>query len=725
MTSKTLAREIAAELGFAEWQVANTIALLDEGATIPFLARYRKERTGELDEEQLRAVEERLRQRRVLDERKEEVRRLLTEQGKLTAELAAALEAAGRLQDVEDLYRPFRQKRRTRATIARERGLEPLADLIWAQALTTGDPLSVAEGYVAPERQVPDAAAALQGAADMLAERLADDPGLRRRLRALTWQAGELVVRATPEAAAAGAAEAAAKAATYRLYFDFREPLRKIPPHRVLAVNRGEREGVLKVSLELPDPAPLYQAAEQAAMRNPRSIFAGLLREVAQDAYKRLIAPSLEREWRAELTARAEAHAIRVFARNLRPLLLTPPLRGRAVLGIDPGFRTGCKVAVVGPLGELLATDVIYPHPPQNRREEARKRLLELVAEHGVSVIAIGNGTASRETEAVVAELTAGSGGRLQYTIVSEAGASVYSASKLAREELPELDVSLRGAVSIARRVQDPLAELVKIDPQSIGVGQYQHDVDQAELARALGAVVESCVNFVGVDLNSASPALLGYVAGISATVARNIVAHRFAHGPFRSRAELLKVARLGPATFEQCAGFLRIPGAAEPLDGTAVHPESYALARRILAECGGDLTAAPAAEELAARLGAGVPTVRDIIEALQKPGRDPREDLAGPVLRTDVLSLADLRPGMELSGTVRNVVDFGAFVDLGVKEDGLVHVSELADRFVRDPLEVVAVGDIVRVRVLAVDHQRKRIALSMRTGSRPEGEVR
>lgn len=715
-TPEMVIQEIARGLHLKEWQVANTVALLDEGNTIPFLARYRKERTGELDEEALRQIEEQLRRRRELEDRRAEVLRLLTEQGKLSAELAAAIEAAPRLQDLEDLYRPYRQKRRTRASIAKERGLEPLADFIWTQEITSGDPLAYAQEYVNPEREVADAASALQGAADILAERLADAPALRGTLRALTWQTAELVTEAASKPGEGAAAADPAKAAVYRLYLDYREALRQIPPHRILAINRGEREGFLKASLEVPNPALMHRKIVESSPVRSQSIFFTLLSDLALDAYKRLIAPSLEREWRTELTRRAEAHAIQVFAKNLRPLLLAPPVRGEVVMGIDPAFRTGCKIAVVGRFGEVLTTSVIYPHPPQNRRAEAKDHLVALASQYQVGVMAIGNGTASRETEGLVAEITSESAGKLRYAIVSEAGASVYSASRLAREEMPELDVSLRGAVSIARRLLDPLAELVKIEPKSIGVGQYQHDVDQAELTRTLGAVVESCVNWVGVDLNSASPALLQYVAGVNSTVARNIVAYRFKNGPFRTRRALLEVPRLGPQTFEQCAGFLRIPGSEETLDNTAVHPESYDLARRILAETRGEMEGPRAEPEtLAASLSAGLPTVRDILDALRKPGRDPRDDLSGPLLRSDVLKLEDLRPGMELRGTVRNVVDFGAFVDLGVKEDGLVHVSQLAQRFVKDPTEVVSVGDVVTVRVLEIDLQRKRISLTMR----------
>ncbi len=701
---------IAKEFGLSEWQVANTIELFDSGNTIPFVARYRKEQTGELDEEVLRRLQERLSYLRTLEARKQEVVRLIEEQGKLTPELQTAIAAATILQQVEDIYRPFRPKRRTRATVAKEKGLEPLADLLWAQQDRGISLAEIAQQYVDATKEVMTAADALAGAGDILAERIADDPVIRQRLRALTWQKGEIVSAPAGED----------PQGVYRMYAEFREPLRKLPPHRILALNRGEKEEVLKVQIVLADPAEPVNAIMHLVVK-PDSPWPELLAEIAQDAYKRLLAPSIERELRNELTERAEAQAIEVFARNLRALLLQPPVKGHVVLGIDPGFRTGCKVAVVNPYGDLLEVATIYPHPPQKQWDAAQETLAALVAKYGVSLIAIGNGTASRETEQLAVELIAALAGKgqtnLHYLIVNEAGASVYSASSLAREELPELDVSLRGAVSIARRVQDPLAELVKIDPKSIGVGQYQHDVNQTKLAQTLGGVVESCVNYVGVDLNTASPALLSYVAGITPQVAKNIVVYRQEHGGFRSRAELLKVPRLGPATFQQCAGFLRISDGEEPLDNTAVHPESYELARKILADYPDKAlleTATPA--EIAAKYGAGQPTVRDIIASLLKPGRDPRAELPPPILRKDVLSLADLKPGMELKGTVRNVVDFGVFVDLGVEQDGLVHISQLSEKYVKHPLDVVSIGDVVTVRVLDIDHQRQRIALTMKT---------
>lgn len=713
---------IASELHLRPAQVQTVAELLDAGNTIPFLARYRKEATGELDEEQLRRVEARLHYLRNLAARQEEVIRLIDEQGRLTEELAASIRAATKLQEVEDLYRPYRPKKRTRAMIAREKGLEPLAALIMAQEAEAGAPEDYAVPFVDPEKGVADVGQALAGARDIIAEAVADDPRYRAEMRRLIWAEGTLAAAATSEI----------PHPVYRIYADYREPLKRIPPHRVLAVNRGEKEDALRVEVAA-DHDRLIARLRAMVVTNPRCIFVPILAEAVADGFERLLWPSLVREIRSELTARAEEHAIRIFAVNLRHLLLQPPVRARRVMGIDPGYRTGCKVAVVDETGKLLATAAIHPHPPQNEKDEALDTLARLVDEHGVNLIAIGNGTASRETEALVAELIESRGGGLAYTIVSEGGASVYSASPLAREEFPDLDVSMRGAISIARRLQDPLAELVKIDPKSIGVGQYQHDVDQKELGSALGGVVESCVNHVGVDLNTASPALLGYVAGLQPAVARNIVAHRETHGRFRRRADLRLVKRLGEATFTQAAGFLRIPDGDDPLDATAVHPESYAAARELLARVGcapEDLRTnegrARVAERLktvdaavlAGELGVGLPTLRDIIAALTRPGRDPREDEPGPIFRTDVLSLEDLRPGMVLRGTVRNVVDFGAFVDIGVKQDGLVHISQLSEDYVRHPTEVVAVGDQVEVTVLEVDRERKRIALAMKKGA-------
>lgn len=719
----TIESRLATELGLTQAQVARTVALLDEGNTVPFITRYRKEATGGLDEQQVRRLAERLEYLRGLEARRAEVRRLLDEGGHLSPELDAQLAAAATLQAIEDLYLPFRPKRRTRAQQAREQGLQPLADLLLAQDAGGRSRDELAAPFVDAEKGVPDVEAAYAGARDIIAETVAETAAVRQAVREATRRTGTLRV--------AKKADDADPEGKYQLYHDFSEKLETLPPHRILAINRGEREGALRVAVEAPHDG--FIATLQRRYATGTGWIAEEVRAAVADGYRRLLAPAIERDLRAELTERAEEHALGVFAANLRGLLLQPPLRGRVVMGIDPGYRTGCKLAVVDATGKYLAGGVVYLHQP----EQARKTLLDMVSRWGVQVIAIGNGTASRETEALVAEVirsTANAGGQpaLQYVIVSEAGASVYSASEIAREEFPELDATQRGNISIARRLQDPLAELVKIDPKALGVGLYQHDVDQKRLGQQLEAVVESCVNFVGVDLNTASTALLGYVSGLSAKTAKAIVAHRDANGPFRSRAELRKVKGLGPKSFEQAAGFLRIPGAADPLDNTAVHPESYGAARQLIARFGGPDVRLPEVADrvrqalaagqttlarLAEELGVGEPTLADIIDALAKPGRDPRDDAPPPILRSDVLKLEDLQPGMWLKGTVRNVVDFGAFVDIGVKQDGLVHVSELADRFVRNPLDVVQVGDIVDVRVLTVDPARGRIGLSMRKG--------
>ncbi len=739
---------VARELGLRPDQVARTIALFDEGNTVPFVARYRKEVTGGLDEAQLRAILERVTYLRNLEARKETVLRTIEEQGKLTDELRQRIEAATTLQEVEDLYLPYKPKRRTRATIARERGLEPLAERVWAQEDTTGDLEAIAQPFL--NEDVPTVEDAYAGARDIIAERVAEDADIRAWVRQYTREHAWLVVTlADAEKDLRG---------TYQMYYEYREKLADVPPHRLLAINRGEREGVLKVKAEAPDDAILAEIEARVIVRP--SIFSEQIRAAIADGYRRLLAPAIARELRAARTEDADDHAIRVFARNLRRLLLQPPVRGYTVIGIDPGYRTGCKVAVVDPTGKVLETATIYPHEPQRRWNEAKTTLRRLITHHASRIthyasritstgqdtpepttppsrgllIAIGNGTASRETEALVAELlrevnpTLPEGARVAYTIVSEAGASVYSASDLARRELPDLDVSMRGAVSIARRLQDPLAELVKIDPKSIGVGLYQHDVDQKRLAAALDAVVEDVVNQVGVDVNTASPALLQYVAGLNRRLAEAIVKHRDAHGPFRRREDLLKVKGMGPKTYEQAIGFLRIPDGENPLDATPIHPESYPVVERLFAYMGvrGDEPDLPARvvalrqqedlDALADLLDVGRPTLEDILEALARPGRDPREDVPPPLFRQDVLKMEDLKPGMVLQGVVRNVVDFGAFVDIGVKQDGLVHISELADRYVRDPFEVVNVGDVVTVRVLSVDVERGRIALSMRT---------
>lgn len=717
---------IAKELGITPGQAESVSHLLDDGNTIPFIARYRKEATGELDEVVLRSIEEKLRYYRSLEDRKSEVLRLIDEQGKLTDGLKNSILQATKLQDVEDLYRPYRQKRRTRATIAEEKGLAPLAEVIFRQELTEGDVNVIAEPYVQPEKGVESAAEAQAGALDIIAQWIADDPQIRSLVRSISEKEGCL----TTGCRLAKDPSGELPLSKYELYYDFSEELTRIPAHRILAINRGEKEEVLRVTVTVPQEK-IIDAICQQIIHNPHSLFASMLRETCQDAYQRLLAPSIERELRNQLTERAGAQAIKVFSANLRQLLLQPPVQGKRVMGIDPAYRTGCKVALLDEQGDLLDTFTIYPHAPQGHWEEAKAVLLGMIDKHGIEIIAVGNGTASRETEALVAEVVGVSDRDLHYVIVNEAGASVYSASDLAREEFPKLDVSLRGAISIGRRLQDPLAELVKIDPGSIGVGQYQHDINQRRLGESLEAVVESCVNYVGVELNTASPALLQYVAGISNTLSQRIVRYRQAHGPFCHRRELLEVRGLGEKTFTQCAGFLRIRDASNPLDNTPVHPESYDLAEAILKEAQMPLEALVEksnssllrtgvanleAEELAGKLGAGLPTVRDIIAALLQPGRDPREELPKPLFRKDVLTLDDLEIGMLLSGTVTNVVDFGAFVDIGVGRDGLVHISQMSHTYVSHPLEIVSVGDIVQVRVLDVDRQRERISLSLLT---------
>ncbi len=715
-TTGDIITAIAGELSLARAQVAATVALFDEGNTIPFVARYRKEVTGGLDEEQLRQVEARLDYLRRLAERKETVLRSIDEQGKLTPELAAAIGEAATLQAVEDLYLPYKPKRRTRATVARERGLEPLADLLLEQKDTR--PLEIlAADFLSDE--VPDVEAALAGARDILAEQAAEDAAVRGEARTLALAKARAVCQVAGDEAEVD------PGGKYRVYYDMTLLLAEIQPHQWLAIQRGEAEGALKVRLELPDD-DILDVMEVCFLRGPRTPIRDQVQAALADGYKRLLAPSLDRDLRATQAEQADDHGIQVFAANLRKLLLQPPLRGRVVMGIDPGYRTGCKVAVVDPTGKVLGTETIFPHQPQKQWDGAKKVLAAAIEAAGVEVVAIGNGTASRETEQLAAELIA-ERPSVQYAIVSEAGASVYSASRLAREELPDLDVSMRGAVSIARRLQDPLAELVKIDPRSIGVGLYQHDVDQKRLSAALDAVVESVVNYVGVDVNTASPALLGYVAGLSKGVAANVVAHRDEHGPFQKRSDLKQVRGLGPKAYQQAAGFLRVPESANPLDNTPIHPESYPVVRRLLELAGTRLKARDLLGQvqavrdelglsgLAELLEVGVPTLADIVDGLARPGRDPRDDLPPPVLRQDVLKMEDLREGMRLKGTVRNVVDFGAFVDIGVKQDGLVHVSKMADRYVRNPFEVVGVGDVVEVVVISVDLERGRIGLSMR----------
>jgi uncharacterized protein len=702
-TATEIIHRLAGELKIGEAQARSAAALLDEGNTVPFIARYRKEATGELDEEQLRRLEERLRYLRGLEERRREIVQLIAAREKLTPEIERALAAARRLQELEEIYLPFRPKRRTRAGVAREKGLTPLAEMILEQA--SGGVEESAAPFVDGEK-VADTGEALQGARDIVAEIVSDDRRVRQQVRAAAYREGMLQSQVA----------AGTEAGVYEHYRDYREAVASIPSHRLLAINRGEREGVLAVKLALPEERCIG-ALLRLYPADPESPLAPHLREAVEDSYRRLVAPAIIREIRTALTEKAGEQAIRVFAANLRALLLQPPVREKIVLGLDPGYRTGCKAAVVDETGKVLATAAIYPHPPQRRPAEATRTLTALIERHGVELIAIGNGTASRETEELIAALIKELPRPVYYAVVSEAGASVYSASPLAREELPDLDVSLRGAVSIARRLQDPLAELVKIDARSIGVGQYQHDLNQNRLAAALDAVVESCVNSVGVDLNTASRALLEHVAGIKPAVAKNIVDYREEKGRFRSRAELLDVPRLGPGTYTQCAGFLRITGGENHLDNTAVHPESYALAGEIFERAGderenlGSLDAAA----LASELEAGLPTVRDIIAALQQPGRDPRDELPPPLFRAGVKELADLSAGMVLSGTVRNVVDFGAFIDIGVGRDGLLHRSAMAvGRRFHHPSEVLSVGDIIEVKVKAVDSERERISLTL-----------
>jgi len=705
---------VAGELGLPEKSVENTVKLLDDGNTVPFIARYRKEMTGELDETQIRRIEEQVGYYRNLEQRKEEVIRLIDEQGKLTEELKEQINQALKLSEVEDIYRPFRPKRKTRGSIAREKGLEPLAGYLLSFP-AEGSPDTEAAKYLSEE--VPTVEEALQGAMDIIAEDTADDPKVRGWVRDYTRKNGHLVTRAKdPD-----------QDSVYRMYYDFKEPVAKVPSHRVLAINRGEREEFLQVSIDVETEPVISWLNENYAKEG--SVTSDLVQKALADAYKRLIAPAVERDLRGELTEMAHEQAIKVFSKNLRNLLLQPPVRGKIVLGVDPAYRTGCKWAVVDQTGKLLEVGVVYPTPPQERIEEAEQEFTRVIKQYKIDVIAIGNGTASRETEQFVAGLIQKlnkTGLNLAYVIVSEAGASVYSASKLAVKEFPDLDVSQRSAVSIARRLQDPLAELVKIEPKSIGVGQYQHDIPAKQLNESLAKVVESAVNYVGVDLNTASAPLLSYVSGINATVAENIVHYREKNGAFKNRNQLTDVPRLGPKAFEQCAGFLRINDGDNLLDSTPIHPESYELTYQLLDllgvgldEVGTDALRSKLSgldvEKTAEKLGAGVPTLRDIIEALLRPGRDPREDLPQPVFRTDVLSIEDLKPGMQLKGVVRNVVDFGAFVDIGVKNDGLVHISELSEKYIKNPLDAVAVGDVVTVRVLSVDAEKGRIALSMK----------
>ncbi|PWM15609.1 MAG: RNA-binding transcriptional accessory protein [Clostridia bacterium] len=707
---------LARELGREQEQIDNVIKLLDEGNTIPFIARYRKELHGAMDDTALRTLAERLEYLRSLQERREAVKKSITEQGKMTDELDAAIDEARTLAALEDIYRPYKQKRRTRATAAREKGLEPLALALFGQGRDLPAPETLAAEYIDPEKGVETAADALAGASDIVAELISDDAEIRKTLRELIWRSGLLSAKAARE-----------EDSVYRLYYDFTQRLDKLQGHQILAINRGEKEEFLKVSLEV-DREQALQRLRRRLIR-PGSAAMAFVRAAADDAYDRLIWPSMERETRSALTDTACEGAIRNFALNLRPLLMQPPVKGRVTMGLDPGYRNGCKVAVVDGTGKVLDTAVVYPTFSEDRKKEAIRTLSALIKKHNVEHIAIGNGTASRETEQMTAEMLHELHGGQAYAIVNEAGASVYSASKLAAEEFPEYDVNLRSAVSIARRLQDPLAELVKIEPMAIGVGQYQHDMPQARLEETLNGVVEDCVNAVGVDINTASPSLLQRVSGLTKTTAKNIVRYREENGAFTGRSQIKKVPKLGPKAFQQCAGFLRVPESPQVLDNTAVHPESYPAAEKLLALCGYALSdlAAGKIGELSERLrkfgeekaaescGVGVPTLVDIAAELVKPGRDPRDELPPVLLRQDVLEIKDLKPGMVLTGTVRNVIDFGVFVDIGVHQDGLVHISQISDKFIRHPSEVLSVGDMVKVLVLEVDEKKHRISLSIK----------
>ena len=710
-----ISKILCKELGLEEWQVNAVISLSDEGCTIPFIARYRKEAHGSLDDQKIHNLIERLEYLRSLDARREEIDKAITDQGKMTDEIKAALAAAETLAALEDIYRPFKPKRRTRATVAKEKGLEPLAEKILAQGKDA--PLSRAAEFINPELGVETADDALAGAKDIIAEVASDDPEIRKRLRNLYNLGGTVTVKAVdPE-----------KDSVYTMYYDHSEPVSKIASHRVLAIDRGEKEEFLKVSVTI-ETDKAYKALEAVMIKNAFSPCADVVREAYIDAYSRLIAPSVEREIRAALTEVACTGAIKNFSNNLHQLLMQPPVKNKVTMGLDPGYRTGCKVAVVDGIGRVMDTGVIYITHGENQLESAKKKVSSLIAKYGVECIAIGNGTASKETEMFVSDLLRKTGSKALYMVVSEAGASVYSASKLAAEEFPDYDLTLRSAISIARRLQDPLAELVKIDPKSIGVGQYQHDMPPKQLAEALDFVVENCVNSVGVDLNTASVSLLSRVSGISSAIAKNIVAYREENGALKSRAELKKVPKLGPKAFEQAAGFLRITGGKEPLDSTAVHPESYPAAKALLKTLGyveSDISAGKLSSlrdeaekiglpSLAEKLGIGIPTLSDVIDELMKPGRDPRDELPPPLLRSDVLEIKDLKPGMEITGTVRNVIDFGAFVDIGVHQDGLVHISQISKTFIKHPSDVLKTGDIVKVWVISVDEAKKRIALTM-----------
>ena len=711
---QSIQEKLIVEFHLKPFQVENAIKLIDEGNTIPFIARYRKEQTGEMSDEQLRDMFERLNYLRNLETRKGEVIRLIEEQGKLTEELQAEIEKAETMTEVEDLYRPYKQKKRTRATIAKEKGLEPLALTIYEQE-SNRNIEDMAKEFINAEKGVETAEDAIKGAMDIIAEMISDVAEYRKRIRKMIYQIGVITSKASKD-----------EDSVYNMYYDYTESVNKIPSHRILAINRGEKEEFLKVKIDGTDEE-IIKYLNQKIIK-PQGAYKEILEETIVDAYKRLIKPSVENEVRNELTEKAEEQAIKVFGQNAKKLLLQPPFKNLTVMGFDPAYRTGCKIAVIDDTGKLLDTTTVYPTEPQNDVEGAKKKLLELIEKHNVNMIAIGNGTASRESEMFVADMIKSVKHEIYYAIVSEAGASVYSASKLATEEYPDINVSLRGAISIARRLQDPLAELVKIDPKSIGVGQYQHDVNQTKLGESLTGVVEDAVNSVGVDLNTATPSLLKYVSGISKTIASNIVKYREEKGKLKNRKELLKVSKLGPAAFTQCAGFLRIMDGDNPLDNTSVHPESYEVAEKILAQIGfkvEDLKDKLAeiqlklknvdVKKIADELQIGLPTAQDIIKELQKPGRDPRDEMPKPILRSDVLKFEDLREGMILTGTVRNVIDFGAFVDIGVKHDGLVHISEMSDKYIKNPMDVVSVGDIVKVRVIKVDYDKMKVGLSMK----------
>ena len=711
-------KKIAEELNIRENQVEAAVKLIDEGNTIPFIARYRKEVTGNLSDETLRDLGERLTYLRNLEARKEEIIRLIDEQGKLTDELTVKIASTMVLSELEDIYRPYRPKKRTRATIAKEKGLEPLANIIYLQT-EKRDLYEIAKEYIDKEKGVETEEDAIKGALDIIAENIADDADYMKKIKSFCFREAVIASKASKED----------EKSPYEMYYDFKEGILKIPSHRILAINRGEKEGFLKVKIEKPDEKILDYLKKQI-IKDYKSMYYEPLSNVIEDSYKRLIEPSIEREIRNDLTERSEEKAIKVFGKNAKQLLLQPPIKGMTVMGFDPAYRTGCKIAVIDKTGKLLATTTVYPTEPQNDVEGAKNTLKALILKYDVNMIAIGNGTASRESEKFVSDMIKEISGNLYYAIVSEAGASVYSASKLATEEYPDINVSLRGAISIARRLQDPLSELVKIDPKAIGVGQYQHDVNQKKLSESLTGVVEDAVNSVGVDVNTATPSLLSYVSGINETVAKNIVKYRDENGELKTRKELLKVPKLGQAAFKQCAGFIRIFNGKNPLEVTAVHPESYEAAEKLLTILGYSVDSLTQKEKLenlkndlskvniskvSKELGVGELTLKDIIEEFSKPGRDPREEMPKPILRSDVLKFEDLQEGMELTGTVRNVIDFGAFVDIGVKHDGLVHISEMSDKFIKNPSEIVSVGDIIKVKVIGIDREKQKVSLSMK----------